>query len=114
MLFSCSETPKREGGQMGFNHDAMAKELCICLEPLYALSEELRSIPPEGESERQQELLDRLDGVAMESERCAKALEEKYGYQEGNTADSLEVAFERTCPATYQLLDQFEDEPEFE
>jgi len=70
LLFSCNTS---------FDYNAMAVEMCECLEPMSKVSEEIEEASKGTDTLLMRQLIQKIEIVAEQSDSCASRLSKKYG-----------------------------------
>jgi len=103
-LLSC------KGKKMATDYDAMAKELCDCMNPLVEMNEEIQELTKAGDTEAVGEMFAELEAKFAEGEQCALSLEEKYGDMNTPEQDAkAKAAIKKACPKVAAMMDQSEN-----
>ena len=100
-LFSCkSSKPETD-------YEAMAKELCNCMSPLVDMNEKIQELTKAGDTEAVGSMFSDLEAKFAEGERCAAALETKYGaLNEPGEEAKAKAAIEKNCPKVAEMMNQ--------
>ena len=97
LLSACSSNKSQQIEQM-------ATELCDCMRPLATLYEEVIAASTASDSIKMNTLLQEFQVKSEEGEKCAAALEEKYGDLSEADQDQANTAFTKTCPEIAAML----------
>ena len=95
---------------MATDYDAMAKELCDCMNPLVEMNEEIQKLTAAGDTEAVGKMFSELEAKFTEGEQCALKLQTKYG--EMNTPEQeakAKAALRKICPKVADMMDQSEN-----
>jgi len=94
---------------MKTDYNAMAKELCDCMNPLVEMNEEIQELTKAGDTEAVGEMFAKLEAKFKEGEACALKLENKYGDMNTPEQDAkAKTAIRKTCPKVADMMDQSE------
>ncbi len=89
LTFSCKSA---------FDYDAMAIEMCQCLEPMSEVSEQIELATERTDTLLMRQLIQRIEIVAAESDSCANKLFEKYGDISAENEEKAQNALVKACP----------------
>lgn len=101
MACSSGDSKKKET-----DYDAMAKDLCTCLKPMFDFQQDLLNMVIEGKDEEVMGMRDRAMQIEAEGETCVRALEAKYGIIEGEEHEAKATeALRKACPEIVALME---------
>jgi len=99
-----------KGKKMKTDYNAMAKELCDCMNPLVKMNEKIQELTQAGDTEAVGEMFSELEAKFAEGEQCALDLEKKYGDMNTPEAEAkAKAAIRKTCPKVADMMDQSEN-----
>ena len=81
-----------------FDYDAMAVEMCQCLEPMSEVSEQIELASERTDTLLMQQLIQKIEIVAAQSDSCANKLFEKYGDISPENEEKAQKALNNACP----------------
>lgn len=81
-----------------FDYDAMAVEMCQCLEPMSKVSEQIEIASKGTDTLLIRELIQKIEVVAAQSDTCANKLFEKYGDVSAENEEKAQNALVKACP----------------
>ncbi|MBK7872502.1 MAG: hypothetical protein IPJ74_18395 [Saprospiraceae bacterium] len=87
------------------NDEAIAKELCACLEPMITLYKEMGSQSQNQDEAAMMESIAELERIAGESQACSEQLNQKYGDLSQKQVE-MEAAMTKVCPDIVQFLNE--------
>ncbi len=99
-LFSCKSKSS--------NDDAIAKELCACLQPMIAMYQKMEAQANNGDADAMIEAMQELETLAGDSQACTDRLTEKYG-DLADRQEGLESAMQKNCPEVMKVLREFSE-----
>ena len=102
-MFSC------KGKKMATDYDAMAKELCDCMNPLVEMNETIQKLTQAGDTDAVGDMFSKMEAKFTEGEQCALGLQKKYG--DMNTPEQeakAKAAIRKACPKVADMMDQSE------
>lgn len=106
VIFSaCKSEPAKK--QKDF--DAIAKELCDCMQPLAEWNAKVKEISATQDEEAVKKMFDELGGISEKSYACADKLEQKYGEITADEEEQAEEALQKACPQIAEFMNQVKD-----
>jgi len=89
IAFSCKNS---------FDYDAMAVEMCQCLEPMSEVSEQIELASEGSDTLLLRQLIQKIEVVAAQSDTCANKLFLKYGDISPENEEKAQKALYNACP----------------
>lgn len=88
--------------------EAIAREICDCLQPMVELYEKMEADAANSESDAVIEAMEDLERLAAESQECSDQLMKKYP-DLGAREAQVEAAMEKACPNVVRMLTEYSD-----
>ena len=81
-----------------FDYDAMAVEMCNCLQPMADISVQIEAASNSSDTLLFRRVLEKIELVAAKSDSCANQLYEKYGDIAPENEAKAQEALMKACP----------------
>ncbi len=88
--------------------EAMADELCACLQPVLQLTRDLQQKQSEGDEAGMAALLDNLENIMKTSEACVDGVDQRYSVTNEAEQRKATEAMERACPDVMAMLNSLQ------
>ena len=99
-LSSCNSSQKNK-------YDAMAEELCTCMEPLLQINDRIQTLVAAEDTEGLGTIYLQFEKELETVEMCALKVEQKYGEMNDQEEEAqAQAALKRKCPKVSELINQ--------
>ena len=88
--------------------EAMANELCDCLQPVLQLTRDLQQKQSEGDEAGMAALLDNLENIMKPSEACVDGVDQKYRVTTEEEQRKATMAMQQSCPDIMAMLNSLQ------
>ncbi len=88
--------------------EAMANELCDCLQPVLQLTRDLQQKQSEGDEAGMAALLDNLENIMKTSEACVDGVDQKYRVTTEEEQRKATMAMQQSCPDIMAMLNSLQ------
>ena len=108
-VFACKQNnkTKQEATPAVGKYDVMAKELCICWQPLSDVNDKIEEYRVEGNKEAFTELFEELGDIHDDVDDCLEKLEKRFENVEDEKEQlKLKAALRKICPKVAKIIEQ--------
>lgn len=102
-----TETTTETATSAESQEEAMAKDLCNCMQPITDLYKKIKGLTADGNVDALSDMMDDLEDASEEADECVDALYEKYGEMADESKE--ETILRKVCPEVADLLVEMEE-----
>lgn len=85
---------------------SVANDICSCFKPLVQVNTQIQTMLKNGQGNKAEDLLPKIDELQAEGRTCAANLVKKYGADTQLDTDKISQSMKESCPKIFKIVEQ--------